>query len=132
MVYSSRLEVDARLQDTDDLVAAPVEHERTADDALVGAEIPLPEAVAQHDDPGRAGRMLLRKKDPAELRRRSQHLEEAACHPRGADPLRLPPSGDVQEGSLHRFEALERPALLLPGKEVLERDAVLFRLSIRR
>jgi hypothetical protein len=65
-----------RRQHADDGEAAVVQRDIAADDLRVGAELTLPEAVAEHGDVVTAQLLVFRREEAAEVRAEGQRLEK--------------------------------------------------------
>ena len=96
--------------------------------AGVGAEAPLPQAVAQHDHRvAQGGLVLVGPEGPSEHRGHAEHVEEVAGHELGPDALAVPPHAEARGllvGGQHPREGSRAPQLDVVGvREADERLA---------
>src|SRR5215218_3115547 len=66
---------EALRHDADDRAADVVEPQLAAEDVWIPAELPLPEAIAQHGDRRRAGPGVGCRRSPSDQRRDTHHVE---------------------------------------------------------
>src|SRR5579859_4430624 len=74
------ISVELTAQNADHSVGLVAELNAGADDVLVAAEFPLPQAVAEDDNVTSVGRVLLRREGAAQHDRRSEEAEVCFAH----------------------------------------------------
>ena len=108
------IEAKGGRQDTDDAARMPVENDRLADHARVGAEPSLEETVAEEDDRARAGVVVVRQKIPPQDRPHSERREEVVSDVPATEAFGAVHPGEVELRLLHGGQGLERSVLVAP------------------
>ena len=78
-----------------------------ADDVGIGIEKPLPDRVAQNRDRRFAGRVFIRCRQPAQVRPRAEHPQQAGLCAHGVHPHRLIAAGEREVAALREGHLLE-------------------------
>ncbi len=109
--------MNLRRSHPDDFAIHPVQHHGAADNAWVGAELLLPEAIAENDDPVLPGCLLCGREEAPHRRAHRQGLKQVGADRAAEGPARRPAAGHVVLGvqriARDAGEAM-RTALVLP------------------
>ncbi len=91
-----------------DLMRLAAERHRLLEDAGIGAEPPLPERVADHDDARSIGHVLARLERSAECRANAEHVEVFVGHLLAEEGFRLAAAGEAGLPPLNRASGRQR------------------------
>ena len=97
-----------------------VDHQRFADDGVVGAELRSPVGRGQHDRFGSRRRVVGLREEPPEHRLHAENRQHAVGHEQGRHFLRLGAAGDADGARIPEPDVLEHAPFFAIG-EVLKR-----------
>ena len=109
-------EAERLRQHADDLARLAVDHQRFADDGVVGSELRSPVGRGQHDRFGSRRRVVGLREQPPEHRLHAENRQHSVGHEQGRHFLRLGAAGDADGAGTPEPDVLEHAPLLAIGE----------------
>ena len=96
-----------RRKHANDHVRIIIEPQRTSENVAIGAERAAPQTIADYHYRSKTERVVLRSKQPSNLRRRAQHGKIIGMDGDELEPLRLSSAGHIQASPTDCAHVLE-------------------------